>query len=100
MISIRTILYLIFAASFLVLALTATAIAQEETAATISGQVTDSTGAAIVGATVTVTNSTTGVERQVQSNEDGHFVVSPLAPGTYTLTAEQSNFKKHIETGI
>ena len=74
--------------------------AQEETAATITGQVTDSTGAVSAGATVVIINETTKQERRVQTNDDGGFVITPLSPGTYTLTAEQTNFKKHVETGV
>jgi hypothetical protein len=95
-----TTLPVILAAVVLVLGLSAAAFSQEETAATLTGQVTDSTGATVAGATVVVTNETTRQERRVQTNDDGHYVVSPLSPGRYTLTAEQTNFKKHIETGL
>ncbi|MCA1607219.1 MAG: carboxypeptidase regulatory-like domain-containing protein, partial [Acidobacteria bacterium] len=73
---------------------------QEETAATVSGQVTDSAGASVAGATVVVVNDATGQVRRVISNEEGHYVVSPLSPGTYTFSVEQTNFKKHIETSL
>lgn len=86
--------------AFVLITAQSAAIAQEETAATITGQVTDSTGAVVVGATVTVTDVATGNQRTVQTNEDGHFVVTPLSPGTYTLSAEQPNFKKYIETSV
>ena len=86
--------------AFVLITTQSAAIAQEETAASITGQVTDSTGAIVVGATVTVTDNATGNQRTVQTNEDGRFVVAPLAPGTYTVTAEQPNFKKYIESGV
>ncbi|HEY2971580.1 MAG TPA: TonB-dependent receptor [Pyrinomonadaceae bacterium] len=76
------------------------ALGQEETAATVTGQVTDAAGAVVAGATVIITNNANGQERRVQTNEDGNYVVTPLSPGTYTLSAEQSNFKKHVETGV
>jgi len=82
------------------LALSGVAMGQEETAATVSGQVTDATGAIVVGATVVVTNDTNGQERRLQTDNDGRFVISPLSPGTYTVSVEQSNFKKHVETGV
>ena len=81
----------------LVFGLSNLALAQEETIATITGQVTDSTGAAIPNATVVVKNVSTGVERQAQSNEDGNYTVFPLIPGDYTITVEQQGFKKYVQ---
>lgn len=96
--------HFIFRAAFLALALvfalSGTVLAQEETAATVSGQVTDSTGAVVKAATVVITNDTTQQARTVQTNDDGQFVLTPLLPGSYTLTVEQTNFKKHVESGI
>ncbi|MGH9941806.1 MAG: carboxypeptidase regulatory-like domain-containing protein [Pyrinomonadaceae bacterium] len=71
-----------------------------ETAAQINGQVTDSAGAVVPGATIVLTNDATREERRVQSNEDGIYVITPLSPGTYTLTVEQANFKRYVETGV
>ncbi len=93
-------LLVILAALVFVLGLSAVSFGQEETAATVTGQVTDSTGAIVAGATVVITNDTTKQERRVQTNDDGRYVITPLSPGTYTLTAEQTNFKKHLESGI
>lgn len=84
----------------LCLSLAGGAFAQEETAATITGQVTDSTGAVIPGATVIVSNNETKTERRVQTNDDGLYVVTPLAPGTYEVTVEQANFKRAVQTGV
>ena len=82
------------------LCLTLVALAQSETAAMISGQVTDSTGAIITGASVTVTNKATGQQRAVVTNEDGLYVLTQLVPGGYDLTVEQSGFKKYIQTDV
>ena len=71
-----------------------------ETAATLSGQVTDSAGAVVSGATVTVKSEATGVERVVQSNEDGNYVIPQLTPGPYTVTVEQAGFKRYALTGL
>lgn len=76
------------------------AFAQEETAATITGQVLDSAGAAVPGATVVIINNATKDERKVQSNEDGLFVATPLSSGTYEVSVEQTNFKRYVETGV
>ncbi len=84
----------------LVLGVSAVAFGQEETAATITGQVTDSTGASVSGATITISNEATRFERRVQANDEGGYVITPLMPGTYTLTAEQANFKKYVQPGL
>ena len=84
----------------LLLACSGAVLAQEETAATVNGLVTDSTGAVVKGATVVITNDQTKQERRVETNDDGQFVLTPLIPGTYTLTVEQANFKKHIESSL
>lgn len=81
----------------LVFGLSNLSFAQDETTATITGQVTDSTGAAIPNATVVVKNVSTGIERQAQSNEDGNYTVFPLIPGDYTMTVEQQGFKKYVQ---
>jgi len=84
----------------LVFGLGTVAVAQEETAATVVGQVTDSTGGIIQNATVVITNKATNAERRVQSNDDGNYVLTPLVPGTYTLTVEQANFKRYEQTDL
>ena len=91
-------LRVVFAAIALCFTFTTAGLAQEETAASITGQVTDSTGAVIQGASVVVTNKDTNSERRVQTNEDGNYVVTPLIPGSYTVTVQQTNFKRYVQT--
>lgn len=91
-------LRVVFVAIALCCAFSTVTFAQEETAATVTGQVTDSTGAVIQGASVVVTNKDTNSERRVQTNEDGNYVVTPLTPGSYTVTVEQTNFKRYVQT--
>src|SRR5215213_7372062 len=71
-----------------------------ETAAQVQGQVTDAAGAAVPGATVIVRNEATGDERRVQTNEDGLYTVAQLNPAIYTVTVEQTGFKKHVESAV
>ncbi|HST23763.1 MAG TPA: carboxypeptidase-like regulatory domain-containing protein, partial [Blastocatellia bacterium] len=61
--------------------------------ATIVGTVTDSGGAVVAGANVTVVNIGTNAERKVTTNEDGTFVVALLDIGNYKVTASASGFK-------
>ncbi len=80
----------------LLLSFSSFAVAQEETSATITGQVVDSTGAAIPNATVVVTNTQTGEERRIQANDEGNYNVFPLKPGPYTISVEQTGFKRSV----
>jgi hypothetical protein len=82
------------------LMLSGAALAQEETSATVSGQVTDSTGAVVAGATVVITNRETQTERRVQTNDDGLYVITPLIPGTYEVVVEQPGFKRYLQTDL
>ena len=59
----------------------------------ITGTVTDSTGAVIAGAKVTITNAATAVPRTVETNEAGNYSVPFLNPGIYNITAELEGFK-------
>jgi Carboxypeptidase regulatory-like domain/TonB dependent receptor/TonB-dependent Receptor Plug Domain len=67
---------------------------------TILGTVTDSTGASIAGAAVTVKNVNTGLSRAVTTSDDGTYSVPELPIGTYTVTVEKAGFKQGVVTGI
>jgi hypothetical protein len=66
----------------------------------IEGTVTDATGGVLPGVTVTITNTGTGTERVVVTNEIGLFRAPLLPLGTYTVVAELQGFKKFEQTGI
>ncbi|HZQ92816.1 MAG TPA: TonB-dependent receptor [Terriglobales bacterium] len=61
--------------------------------ATVSGKVTDSTGAAIVGADVTATNVDTNVSISAKTNDVGLYVINGLKPGTYRLIVARDGFQ-------
>lgn len=65
----------------------------QQTTATLSGQVLDSSGGTIPTATVRVTSLDTGEERVVQSGDDGRYVVPALKVGRYSITAEAAGFQ-------
>ena len=67
---------------------------------TITGSVSDATGAVIPGVQVTVTNSATGDVRVVESNESGVYVVSAISAGTYDIAAELAGFDRQVLRGI
>ena len=58
----------------------------------IAGIVTDSQGAAIARATVTASNTQTGLSRSSTSNDDGLYAILLLPPGMYNVSAEASGF--------
>jgi hypothetical protein len=66
----------------------------------ITGQVTDSTGAAVPNATITVTQTTTGETRTTPSNGAGLFTFPGLAIGTYSLKATANGFQTYTKAGI
>ena len=67
---------------------------------TILGTVTDSSGAAVSGATVTVKNTGTGLLRTVTTDDDGNYSTPELPIGTYSVTVEKSGFKVGVVNGI
>jgi hypothetical protein len=58
-----------------------------------SGTVTDKSGSAIAGATVTATSQGTGVARQAKTDEVGHYLIPLLPVSTYTLRVEFQGFQ-------
>jgi len=61
---------------------------------TLLGNITDSSGAAVPGVTVTATEVDTTVSRTAVSNEAGHYTFPSIQNGKYTITAELQGFKK------
>lgn len=68
--------------------------------ADLSGTVTDPQGAVVTGATVTLRNSGTGVERMVKTDGDGRYVFSSVPPADYELTIAADGFKRLQTSGI
>ncbi len=59
---------------------------------TITGSVTDPSGAMVPNAKVTVTNTGTGIEKSYNSDSSGNFVASALPFGNYTVSASSAGF--------
>jgi hypothetical protein len=66
----------------------------------ISGTVVDSTGGALVGADVRITNDVSQQVRSFTSDTNGSFVITALVPGTYTLRVTMAGFKVLEQRGI
>ena len=82
-----------------VLGVSSTAGAQAVTG-TLLGNVTDSSGAAVPGVTVTALEVQTNVSRTAVTNESGYYIFSSLQNGTYTVDAELQGFKKVVREGV
>jgi Carboxypeptidase regulatory-like domain len=68
--------------------------------ASISGTVTDSSGAVITGATVTATNVETGVVDTKSTNAQGYYSFQTLPVGKYNIKVRQAGFKDYEQTGL
>jgi len=67
---------------------------------TITGTVTDPTGAVIPNATVQLTNSDTAAVYQVATTSTGNYTLANLPVGTYVLTVDAMGFKKYDRPGL
>src|SRR5271155_1479551 len=67
---------------------------------TILGTVTDSSGGAVAGATVTVKNTGTGLTRTVSTAEDGSYAVPELPIGTYSVIVTLTGFKSGVVNAL
>ena len=77
------------------------AVADAQTSeATISGVVTDATGGALPGVTVTAIHGQTGQRHSVTTNAEGFFAIRPLPIGPYVAEAELSGFQKYRREGL
>ena len=72
----------------------------QSTSSTVSGKITDPSGASVPAASITASNEDTGLRRIVNSNEDGGYVVPLLPPGRYRLTVQKDGFKPVTRSGI
>lgn len=86
------------AALFALLAIPTVLLAQSDLAS-VSGTVTDASGALVANAKVTATNEATSASRVVTTNRSGFYTMPAMAPGRYTLTVEAEGFNKLIKVG-
>src|SRR5437899_10214215 len=79
----------------LITMVTGVLLAQTESAS-LSGRVTDPSGAAVVGASVTVTNLDTNAAIDTQSNGTGNYFLPSLAPGIYRVAVRAQGFRQNV----
>jgi hypothetical protein len=89
---LRSPLFLLVFVGFSHFLLPEASFSQGETTSAIVGQVTDATNAAIPGATVTITNRETALQRTAKTDDEGRFNFPQLKPGTYSVKVEAEGF--------
>src|ERR1039457_59685 len=72
----------------------------QSTTGTILGQVTDSSGAFVVNAQVTVTDTLTGEAHTITTNTQGQYVIPHLPVGVYRVESEAAGFKHSLRDGV
>src|SRR6516225_7738905 len=72
----------------------------QTTTGSIVGTVTDTSGASVANATVTIANVDTGITNKTITTASGDYVVTPLPVGHYSVTVEAAGFKKSVNGGI
>ncbi len=68
--------------------------------ATLSGIVSDESGAVVPNAKISIKNVATGVIREISSNADGFYSAPNLLPGSYEVTVSATGFTTAVQTGI
>lgn len=70
------------------------------TTATLSGTITDQTGAVVPKATVTLASEEKGIIRSFATNEAGRYLFTQLPPSAYTLSVKAKGFQAYQQSGI
>ncbi|HKZ02445.1 MAG TPA: TonB-dependent receptor, partial [Pyrinomonadaceae bacterium] len=86
-------------ALLIIVTVTAPTMLAQTSTSRILGRVVDSKDAVVAGATVTVTNEATGITQTQTTTDAGVYAFDSLPVGTYSVTVEQTGFKKSQKTG-
>jgi hypothetical protein len=92
-----------FARRYLAIAVFASAVAvlhAQSNTGTITGTVTDSTGAAVPNVKVQAVQTDTNFESRALTNSEGLYRIQSLTPGTYRVTFEAAGFKRFVQANI
>jgi hypothetical protein len=84
----------------LLLCVVAIPLGAQTTSGSIVGTVTDPSGGVIAGASVTITNTDTGIAVKTTTDNAGNYVVTPLQVGRYSVAVEAAGFKKSVRSDI
>src|SRR5205807_3193856 len=72
----------------------------QTTFASITGTVTDATGAIVPGAIITATHGETNIKTSATSNEEGNYTIAQLKEGNYTVRHEAKGFKSFVVENV
>src|SRR6478736_5470209 len=72
----------------------------QEYRSTMTGRITDPSGAAVPGVKVTAIKIDTNTTFPTVAGPEGFYTIPQLPPGTYQVTAETAGFKKYVQSGI
>src|SRR5215204_1467015 len=75
-------------------------VSAQRTSGQLTGTITDPNGAAVVGATVSATQTSTNLRRDVTTNEEGHYSITDLPIGEYKICVKGSGFKESLVTNV
>ncbi|HEY6386472.1 MAG TPA: carboxypeptidase-like regulatory domain-containing protein, partial [Candidatus Acidoferrum sp.] len=91
---------LLLAALFCLFAVTPSSLfGQAASTGTVAGTVTDPSGGAVVGATVTLTDTATSIVRTESTNDAGRYFFANVVPGTYNASINKTGFRVSKLTG-
>src|SRR5205823_13449395 len=93
-------LWFAFLVAIVVLALAPTSGWSQNVYGTIAGTVTDTSGAAVANATVTLTNLDNGLKRNMETDSSGNYTFVNILPGSYLLEREKIGFKNFVHEPI
>src|SRR5262249_45665390 len=83
------------------LGIVAASLCAQEGTSTLRGVIVDQSGSVIPGATVSVVNQGTGINRRsMTTHENGDYVFTSLVPGAYRITIEAQGFKKATQENV
>ena len=92
--------WMLRAVVLLALVVTTLSVAAQTGQGSITGQVTDFNKSALVGATVTITDTSTQIRNMTKTDNSGEFTVVDLNPGTYTVSVTSQGFKDEVTDNV
>ena len=89
-----------FLAGSILLILMSVATYSQTGTTSVRGAVLDKSGSSVSNATVSLTGAEQGLNRTMQTNENGEYEFLALPPGTYSITVEKEGFRKHDQRNV